>query len=56
MAPVAHEVHDDAEHAHQDDAGGFHAAVGVRGQGGREGAAAFGVGEDGVAGGAEGEG
>lgn len=53
VAPVAHQVHDDAEHAHEDDAGALHAAVGVRGQFLRERAAGLRVGEDGVAFGAE---
>lgn len=50
-----HEIHDDAEEAHQDDAGVLHAAVGVRGELFGEGAAGFRVGEDGVAFGAQGE-
>ena len=54
VAPVAHEVHDDGEEPLQDDAGVLHAAVGVVGEALGEGAAGFGVGEDGVAFGAEG--
>ena len=49
IAPVAHQVHDDGEHALEHDAGAFHAAVGVVGEAAREGPAGFGVGEDGVA-------
>lgn len=55
IAPVAHEIHDDGEHALEHDAGAFHAAVGVVGEAAREGSAGFGVGEDCVALGAEGE-
>lgn len=49
VAPVAHQVHDHAKHAHQDDARVFHPTVRVRSELFREGAAGFRVGEDGVA-------
>ena len=56
VAPIAHEIHDDGEEPLQDDAGVLHSAVRVVGEAFGEGAAGFGVGEDGVAFGAEGEG
>ena len=56
IAPVAHEIHDDGEHTLEHDAGILHAAVGVVGEAAREGPAGFGVGEDRITLGAEGEG
>ena len=56
VPPIAHQVHDDGEEALQDHACVFHAAVRVRGEAAGECPARFGVGDDGVAFGAEGEG
>ena len=55
VPPVTHQVHDDGEEALQDHAGALHAPVRVGGEVRAEGAAGFGVGEDGVAFGAQGE-
>ena len=49
VPPVMHEVHNDGEHALQNDASIFHTPICVRRELIREGAAGFGVGEDGVA-------
>lgn len=55
MSPVAHEIHDHAEHAHQDHSRSFHTAVGIVGNPSGERAAGVCVGKDGVTGLTEGE-
>ncbi len=55
VPPVTHQVHDNGKEPLQDHAGFLHSAVCVISESLGEGAAAFGVGEDGVAFGAEGE-
>ena len=55
VPPVTHQVHDNGKEPLQDHAGFLHPAVGVIGESLGEGTAGFGVGEDGVAFGAEGE-
>ena len=55
VPPIAHQVHHDGEKSLEDDAGVLHPTVRVIRESLGEGAAGFGVGEYGVAFGAEGE-
>ena len=55
VPPVTHEVHDNGKESLEDDAGVLHSAICVVGESPGESTAGFGVGEDGVAFGAEGE-